>query len=1455
MSTTIGKVSVKVFPDTKGFRKELEAQLQGVRDIDIEVKADTKGFQAEVKAMAKAASGEKVKVDAGFQDGFAARMQAELKAAAAAIEAEIPLTADGEGLRRDLEAEVAGLQAQLSRMKLQVPLDVEDAAGEKAELAAAIGALQAQAKANPVTIPVKTDRKDFDVINDRLHRLADGVGRAFGRGKRNNFFHALGSGMRFLTKALAAPIQLVGSLVGAVRAGVGVFNEMREAGMGLAKSIGGGLMSAIQTFSSSLPSLIVGATMVALSLAAVGAIVPMVTMALGALFALLSTVAMAIVGSLAPLVPLLVALGAAAGVAAGAIAMIWDDIKAGTGAFRGARAELDKLKASLKSIGEDIAPSLGRLGETILGGVRRAVREMGPVIGGLIDDLNRKINDPRMDRFYRKWRTEMPSIVSNFGKGLNSLANALVAFFAPVLDIADELSAKFKNAMDRFLDWTTSAKGQNTLKNFFEDAWAAAKLVWETIKNLTIAIGDMISQSNSTAGMGFFETLNEWMLKLQGWAQKPIKISDLVKFDGVDMGTAKAGGMPGSPLAKGTSPFEDFIADARAFATEMREVAGEIGKFFSELNKPENRKRAIEIADAISTLAKALQLLADAINAIPSVIPDWLSNASKGGWKNLKKTAEEVKDILNGGPGAGPSMGEGLHALGLDLGKLTGDGFNLGFKNSLSGGGKSGIGVNSILSTVLNNAGVTAQTGGKNISGGVSSGMALGIPGVIAAGVGLGQSAITGLGNLIPGFSLKGLQGAGGMAGGLASGLSGVIGAASSLVTGADAQAIYLATKLRAKGLQGATGMAGGVISGQGSVSTSVGTITQAAQNRATQLATQLRAKGYQGAAGMAGGITSGSGAVGAAAGSLKNAAVRGASAGIEGSMRATGARGSSSMAGGLRGGTGTVGAAAGTLKAASVRGVASLPGEMRAKGSGGSSGLAGGLRGGAGAVSGAAGTLKAASIRGVASLPGEMRSRGSASGQGLAGGISGKVGAVGGASGSLKATAIGRLGGMEGSMRTHGAQGGQGVADGISSKTGAVGGASGSIKAAATSPLSGLGGTLTGAGSSLIGGFISGIKSRIGDVRSALGGITSKLRSWKGPPKKDRTILIPAGHDVIDGFVDGLQARTGRVKDTLTDLTNNLPNWKGPAKRDRTILRTAGEMVIEGFEDGLRESSSRVRDALEDLTKAIPKVMTNSTARSRTRNAVNSLLRDLDKWDTAFEKWQSYTDLAKKMQDEKVNFAGGMLDKSMDLGGLSNIEDGFDEVIYRLKTAKEMTAEFGKYLATLRKNGLNNDLYSQIAALGPEQGMAAAKAIAEAGKKGVQEVNKLQEELLKTSGNVAHKSAGYLYNDGILMATNFANGFARQLNSVEKRMTKTVRSMVAAINREFKAAGLDDRLERLFVAGSQFNAGTPGSSRFVQASSQIGGGTNILNYYAAPGNYNENEKQLFDAFRRVGFN
>lgn len=154
----VDRVGVLVLPDTSKFHPALKKYLARIAKqerLEIRTELDESGLARQAKTATETASRRaKVTASGDLADGFLSQMQRDVSAAMRKIEADVPLTADGERLRRDARAKVTELQSTMAQMALEVPLDPEASAAAKADLRKEIAELQALAKAQSIDVPL-----------------------------------------------------------------------------------------------------------------------------------------------------------------------------------------------------------------------------------------------------------------------------------------------------------------------------------------------------------------------------------------------------------------------------------------------------------------------------------------------------------------------------------------------------------------------------------------------------------------------------------------------------------------------------------------------------------------------------------------------------------------------------------------------------------------------------------------------------------------------------------------------------------------------------------------------------------------------------------------------------------------------------------------------------------------------------------------------------------------------------------------------------------------------------------------------------------------------------------------------------------------------------------------------------------------------------------------------------
>ena len=197
----VDRVGVLVLPDSSKFQPALKKYLARVSKqerLEVRTELDDSGLARQAKTATEAASKTaRVTASGDLSDGFLSQMQRDVAAAMRQIEADVPLTADGERLRREVRTKVAEIQSTISTMAIDVPLDPEAAASSKADLRKEVAELQALAKAQKIDVPLGVD-------SSAIGGLAKGAG---GLGSMGGNIGG-GGGVAAIAAALALAVPL-----------------------------------------------------------------------------------------------------------------------------------------------------------------------------------------------------------------------------------------------------------------------------------------------------------------------------------------------------------------------------------------------------------------------------------------------------------------------------------------------------------------------------------------------------------------------------------------------------------------------------------------------------------------------------------------------------------------------------------------------------------------------------------------------------------------------------------------------------------------------------------------------------------------------------------------------------------------------------------------------------------------------------------------------------------------------------------------------------------------------------------------------------------------------------------------------------------------------------------------------------------------------------------------------
>jgi|GEM_PF-2595675 len=198
----VGRVQIRVLPDSTNFAADLKRKLQQLErtaKLTIKTALDTTGLAGEAKRAAAAASKSakvtlstaldskgvrqavadakkqaqaqaqaaavKMPLDIDTEKGWHERVTREVKAAAARLEAQIPLTVDGERMRRELADTVKKAAADLNAT---IPVDPEQAASYRAKVQKMVDQIESRAAELKITADTSAARDEADDLHDSV---------------------------------------------------------------------------------------------------------------------------------------------------------------------------------------------------------------------------------------------------------------------------------------------------------------------------------------------------------------------------------------------------------------------------------------------------------------------------------------------------------------------------------------------------------------------------------------------------------------------------------------------------------------------------------------------------------------------------------------------------------------------------------------------------------------------------------------------------------------------------------------------------------------------------------------------------------------------------------------------------------------------------------------------------------------------------------------------------------------------------------------------------------------------------------------------------------------------------------------------------------------------------------------------------------------------------------------
>lgn len=499
-------------------------------------------------------------------------------------------------------------------------------------------------------------------FNGVLDKTAPAIGRAFGKGSRNDFVNFFGSSIQGISSLVFKLPRLAEGISGVV----GTFKELRQAS-GVLTSLGGALRGAAGGGSAFASSLAAGAVAIPLVIVVVGVLVSALSMLLGVLTALASTISFAVVGALGVLAGAMLPVVAGLGVlAAGILSMSDAQKKALKEAIRPFTDEMKELgQIAGKEIFRDAPEQASRLGK-VFQGLRPLVRGVAISIREVADGWIKALEGPGFKRFKDEMTKFLPGAVKSLGETFGNIMGGVGGLFLGLIPATERFLGWLNRITEKFADWANSAKGQNEIKNFMDKALESAKSLGNFLGELGGLLGDLLfNDEGKKAGDSMFDGMADAIARFREY------------------------------IADGK--LEKWFKDSKKFGEDLGDAIKGIGKVLDALDSPGFRSFAGFMLKTFSEIAETLE------NVIGPIADfgDALDKAFDGDWSGA---ADSVLEAFKGLPMALLD----LFTLGFGdeiVGKITGLGSRI--KEGFNAIDWSGIGTTIVtgISTGITNAG------------------------------------------------------------------------------------------------------------------------------------------------------------------------------------------------------------------------------------------------------------------------------------------------------------------------------------------------------------------------------------------------------------------------------------------------------------------------------------------------------------------------------------------------------------------------------------------------------------------------------------------------------------------------------------------------------------------------------------------------------------------------------
>lgn len=410
---------------------------------------------------------------------------------------------------------IAGTEENDTRFK--------SSAGRK-RILAELAALGAGMKTFGIDTALTTDRLgDHERALLRLHpglrrtsnlfdSVGDKIGKAFGKGSRNDFVNVIGSMVGGLFK--------IGKVIPEVLMKLADFGTDIKASFTAA---GGGLRGLVAAGGTGLKAvgsnLYVLAGALAAALLLIGPLLSGLSLLAGVATALASSIGFALVGSVGALAGAVLPVAAAVGGLALAFSTLSAEQKKSLAPTKAAFASWqDAANRGLFNRLGDQMKRLGPIMESLSPIIRKVGTQLGRQFELAFDAMNSGGKNGPFAQFRQALDNFLPDATKRIGDIIRQLAGGMGGLFRGLIPITREFLGWLDGITERFSKWANSARGQNSIKEFFRNAGNSAREFGGFLLSVSRLLGTIMSAGRSTGDSLFgsmTDSIDRWNAALK----------------------------------------------------------------------------------------------------------------------------------------------------------------------------------------------------------------------------------------------------------------------------------------------------------------------------------------------------------------------------------------------------------------------------------------------------------------------------------------------------------------------------------------------------------------------------------------------------------------------------------------------------------------------------------------------------------------------------------------------------------------------------------------------------------------------------------------------------------------------------------------------------------------------------------------------------------------------------